>query len=75
MSGGTPDFAVARAAKAALTDRLAGDDRVVGIGIGRDGAGYVVEVRLAEESARSAVPETVDDVGVRTRVVGRVTPY
>jgi hypothetical protein len=68
----SPDRATARAAKSALATRLSGQPGVVGIGLARRDAGYVVKVDLADAGAASRVPGTVDGVRVVTEVVGVV---
>jgi hypothetical protein len=68
------DRAAARAAKSALSQRLAAVPEVVGIGLARRGAGYVVKVDLADPGAAGRVPGDVDGVRVVTHVVGVVRP-
>ena len=72
--GPMTDRASARAAKTALSARLAADPGVVGIGLARRGAGYVVKVDLADSQTASRVPGDVDGVRVVTEVVGVVRP-
>jgi hypothetical protein len=64
------DRASARAAKSALSARLATDPGVVGVGLARGDSGYVVKVDLADARAASRVPGDVDGVRVVTEVVG-----
>lgn len=59
----------ARAAKPALVARLAGHPAVNGVGIAREGEGHVLRVNLREE-ATAGIPDDIDGVPVRTRVVG-----
>jgi hypothetical protein len=70
--GAMTDRASARAAKSALSARLAADPGVVGVGLARRDSGYVVKVDLAEPGAASRVPGDVDGVRVVTEVVGVV---
>lgn len=72
--GGVTDRASARAAKSALSAQLAEVPEVVGIGLARRGAGYVVKVDLADPVAAGLVPTDVDGVRVVTQVVGVVRP-
>ncbi|ADB77064.1 hypothetical protein [Geodermatophilus obscurus] len=68
------DRASARAAKSALSHRLAADPGVVGVGLARRASGYVVKVDLADAHAAERVPGDVDGVRVVTEVVGVVRP-
>ena len=68
------DRAAARAAKSALTTRLAAEPGVVGIGLARRERGYVVKVDLADAAAAARVPPDVDGVRVVTEVIGVVRP-
>ncbi|MCV2490474.1 hypothetical protein OF117_14005 [Geodermatophilus sp. YIM 151500] len=68
------DRAAARAARSALSERLAAAPGVVGIGLARRSSGYVVKVDLADADAAGAVPPDVDGVRVVTEVVGVVRP-
>ena len=68
------DRSAARAAKTALTARLAAEPGVVGIGLARQKSAYVVKVDLADAAAAARVPHTVDGVPVVTEVVGAVRP-
>jgi hypothetical protein len=70
--GAMTDRASARAAKSALSARLAADPGVVGVGVARGESGYVVKVNLADAHAASRVPGNVDGVRVVTEVVGVV---
>jgi hypothetical protein len=72
--GEVSDRAAARAAKLALSERLATVPEVVGVGLARRGAGYVVQVDLADPRAARRVPGDVDGVRVVTQVVGVVRP-
>jgi hypothetical protein len=71
----TPDRAAARAAKSALAARLSAEPGVVGIGLARRDAGYVVKVDLADAGTASRVPGAVDGVRVVTEVVGAVRAH
>ena len=65
----------ARTAKSKLTKQLSGNATVVGIGLARVDGKICVKVNLREPGAAShAVPSSVDDVPVRTEVVGRIRP-
>ena len=68
------DRSAARAAKSALAARLAADPQVAGVGLGRDGASWVVRVDLTDAGAGTRVPAVVDGVPVVTQVVGAVRP-
>ncbi len=68
------DRASARAAKSALSARLATDPGIVGVGLARRDTGYVVKVDLADAHAADRVPGDVDGVRVVTEVVGAVHP-
>jgi hypothetical protein len=68
----SPNRAAASAAKSALAARLSAEPGVVGIGLARRDAGYVVKVDLADAGAASRVPGAVDGVRVVTEVVGVV---
>ena len=68
------DRVAARAAKSALAARLSADPDVVGIGLARRDAGYVVKVDLADAGAATRVPDAVDGVRVVTEVIGVVRP-
>jgi hypothetical protein len=68
------DRAAARAAKSALAARLSADPEVVGIGLARGDAGYVVKVDLSDAGAAGRVPGDVDGVPVVTQVIGVVRP-
>ena len=70
----SPDRATARAAKSTLSARLSAVPGVVGIGLARRDAGYVVKVDLTDAGAASRVPGDVDGVRVVTEVVGAVRP-
>jgi hypothetical protein len=72
--GGVTDRAAARAAKSALTAQLAAVPGVVGIGLARRSADYVVKVDLADAAVAQRVPGDVDGVRVVTEVVGVVRP-
>jgi hypothetical protein len=63
----------ARAAKAKLRDMLSGHDAVNGIGIGAAEEGYAVAVNLLRPlTADERIPEEIDGVPVRTRIVGSI---
>jgi hypothetical protein len=66
------DRAAAGAAQRTLAAQLAADPGVVGIGLARRDAGYVLKVNLADASAAGRVPRDVDGVRVVTEVVGAV---
>ena len=68
----SPDRATARAAKTALAEQLSAVQGVVGVGLARRDAAYVVKVDLADPRAASRVPGAVDGVRVVTEVVGAV---
>ena len=68
------DRSAARAAKSALTARLAAEPGVVGIGLARQKSAYVVKVDLADAAAAARIPRSVDGVPVVTEVVGVVRP-
>jgi hypothetical protein len=68
------DRASARAAKSTLAAQLSAEPGVVGIGLARREAGYVVKVNLADAAAASRVPHDVDGVRVVTQVVGAIRP-
>jgi hypothetical protein len=72
--GGVTDRAAARAAKSVLAAQLAAVPGVVGIGLARRSADYVVKVDLADPDVARRVPEDVDGVRVVTEVVGAVRP-
>jgi hypothetical protein len=72
--GGVTDRAAARAAKSTLAAQLAAVPGVVGIGLARRSADYVVKVDLADPDVARRVPEDVDGVRVVTEVVGAVRP-
>jgi hypothetical protein len=73
--GAVSDRAAARAAKSALTTRLAAEPGVVGIGLARRERGYVVKVDLADAATAARVPQDVDGVRVVTEVIGAVRPF
>lgn len=61
----------ARAAKDVLAEQLREHPAVNGIGVAREGAdAHVVRVNLSEPA--DGVPEEVEGVPVRVRVVGRI---
>ena len=68
------DRAAARAAKSTLAARLSAEPGVVGVGLARRDAGYVVKVNLADATAVPRVPGDVDGVRVVTEVIGAVRP-
>jgi hypothetical protein len=68
------DRAAARAAKTTLAQRLSAQPGVVGIGLARRDAGYVVKVDVADADAAGRVPGDVDGVRVVTEVVGVIRP-
>jgi hypothetical protein len=68
------DRAAARAAKTTLAQRLSALPGVVGIGLARRDAGYVVKVDVADADAAGRVPGDVDGVRVVTEVVGVIRP-
>ena len=65
-------LADARAAKATLAARLAGEPVVVGVGVGRAPDGWAVRVALARPAPELALPSEVDGVPVVVAVVGRI---
>ena len=60
----------ARAARAAVTQRLASHPAVNGIGIAAEGDGHVVRVNLSEPA--DDLPAEQDGVPIRIRVVGPI---
>lgn len=63
----------ARAAKDRLVEVLGENPDVSGIGIARGVIdGYVLQVNLRTNHARSAIPPEIDGVTVRVQVVGRI---
>ena len=66
------DRASARAAKSVLAARLAADPAVVGVGLARQDADYVVRVDLTGPDDDGRVPHDVDGVRVVTQVIGTV---
>lgn len=75
MSQTPADLPAARLAKAALAEQLAGDERVVGIGIAPvGGGGYAVKVNLVAADTGLQLPAVVAGVPVRTEVVGQIRP-
>jgi len=72
--GAVTSRVAARAAKSALAARLSADPDVVGIGLARRDAGYVVKVNLADAGAAARVPGSVDGVRVVTEVTGVIRP-
>ncbi len=66
------DRAAAQTAKRSLTARLSHVPGVVGVGLARRNADYVVKVDLADAGAAGRVPGDVDGVQVVTEVVGTV---
>ena len=66
------DRAAARAAKTSLAVALSAVPGVVGVGLARRDAEYVVKVDLADAGTAHQVPADVDGVRVVTHVVGAV---
>jgi hypothetical protein len=65
----------ARAAKEKLAKQLSGDADVVGVGLARVNGRIGVKVNLRElRPGKPGLPERVDDVPVRTEIVGRIRP-
>lgn len=71
-SGEAPGRDAARAAKQLLSDRLADDRRVNGIGITRWHGAYAVRVNVVDGADQPELPEVVEGVPVRVVVIGRV---
>jgi hypothetical protein len=66
----------ARAAQAELRELVAEIPEVNGIGLARDGAGWVLRVNLVSKLHRShVVPESIGSVPVTTQVVGRLEAH
>lgn len=75
MTGEPISLDRARQAKAELAQRLAGDQRIAGIGIAPDGTGgYTVKVNLTKAEPDLELPAEVAGVPVRTEVVGEIRP-
>jgi hypothetical protein len=55
-------------------DALAAEGNQLSVGIGKDAetGEYTVEVRLTNETLKTALPETYHDVRVRVSVIGRI---
>ncbi|WP_163541951.1 hypothetical protein [Occultella kanbiaonis] len=66
------DLAEARAAKERLAAEAGERDGVVGVGLERVPAGYVVRVNVRDEQAAEQIPATVDGVAVRVVIVGDI---
>lgn len=64
----------ARAAKQHLRRDLDGRTGVQGIGLAHGADGYRLQVLVASEPDAQGVPDAVDGVEVRVRVVGAVHP-
>jgi hypothetical protein len=62
----------ARAAKATLEQRLAGEQLVNGIGLVRVEDGWAVKVNLVRAAPELDLPREVDGVEVQTEVVGPI---
>jgi hypothetical protein len=69
---GPASIDAARAAKARLGERLAGEPLVNGLGLARFGEGWVVKVNLLRAAPDLHLPAEVDGVEVRVEVVGRI---
>jgi hypothetical protein len=65
----------ARAAKARLRQRLAGDRRVNGVGLTRVDGGWALSVNVVDAGDAPELPGSVDGVPVRVRVVGQITAH
>lgn len=63
----------ARAAKAKLSDMVAGQPVVTGIGLARVGAGWTVKVNVVRGAPEPDVPVAVDGVPVTVHAVGPVS--
>ena len=70
--GGMDSRAAARAAKTALAGQLSAVPGVVGVGLARRDAEYVVKVDLVDAGSADQVPRAVDGVRVVTQVIGTV---
>ena len=73
-SGARPDASAARAAKTQISQLVAGDPRVNGIGLTRSSGDWAVKVNVVDGDDYPDLPDAVDGVGVRVAVVGRITP-
>ena len=62
----------ARAAKAALRQRLAGEPLVNGVGLTRTRDGWAVKINLVRAGPELDLPREIDGVEVRTEVVGPI---
>jgi hypothetical protein len=68
----TIEIEQARAAKTKLSQEFASLNEIVGIGLARSGASWVVKINLSRPIARGVLPEKVDGVDVLTEVVGQI---
>lgn len=66
------DIDRARTAKQHLRRDLDGRSGVRGIGLARGGDGYRLQVDVASRADADGLPDAVDGVAVRVRVVGAV---
>lgn len=62
----------ARAAKAALRQQLAHEPLVTGVGLTRTQNGWAVKINLLRAAPELDLPREIDDVEVRTEVVGPI---
>ena len=62
----------ARAAKAALRQQLADEPLVTGVGLTRTQNGWAVKINLLRAAPELDLPREIDDVEVRTEVVGPI---
>ena len=69
---GPASIDAARAAKARLGERLAGESLVNGLGLARFGEGWAVKVNLLRAAPDLGLPAEVDGVEVWVEVVGRI---
>ncbi|MCL3861676.1 hypothetical protein [Actinotalea sp. K2] len=66
------DLEQARVAKAHLRTALQGCHGIGAVGVAPTADGYCLQVNVSDEGDREAVPDTIDGVDVRVRVVGPI---
>jgi len=66
------DLDTVRAAKTALTEQLAHDNRVNGIGITGSNGDYGIKVNIVDAADAPELPTEIDGVPVKVVVIGRV---